>query len=181
MVLAAWPRLEGKAQKFIAGFIFLAAVFLLIFGWPVIARFSSSFDLAEGSNSGRLLIWQDSWEVFKKSPVTGAGLGNYSLALNFASDYRNSLTSHNLYLDLLAELGVFGLLVWLWFYGSALKQLQLGIKSCFPAALGVLGALTYFFIHSFFETAIFNPTVLAFLMIILGLTLSLKNCEDFNK
>jgi len=80
-------------------------------------------------------------------------------------------------LDILTEMGIFGLLAWFWFLISAARRAWRGF-SCGQGAdaglcLGLLGSLIYFFVHSFFETAIFNPTVLAFLMIITGLTYAL--------
>lgn len=166
----AWPRLTVSGKKFfMAGFALAAAVFLLI-GWPVAARLLSSFDLAEGSNSGRLAIWQVSGEIAKNHLVTGVGLGNYSLSVSFNQGYRNAVTSHNLYLDILAETGFFGLLAWLLVLATAACQAYKKRKAFPVAALGALAALAYFFGHSFFETAIFNPTVLAFLMVVLGLT-----------
>jgi len=39
--------------------------------------------------------------------------------------------------------------------------------------LGLIGSLVYFSIHSFFETAIYNPIILALLMVVFGLSSSL--------
>jgi O-antigen ligase len=142
-------------------------------GGLISARFFSSFNLNEGSNQGRLAIWQESFNVFLENPILGVGLGNYPLTTNPYLDYRTSVTSHNLYLDILAETGIFGLLAWLWFIVAAAKAAWRKIKSVqkedWIVGLGTLGALVYFSVHSFFETAIFNPTILAFLMIVCGL------------
>ncbi len=175
IILLLWRRLERKGKFFLGGLAGLIMVIALIFGAPVISRFFSSFDLAEGSNFGRLQIWQESLAVAKEHPLLGVGLGNYPAAIDFSGTYRSAITSHNLYLDILAELGIFGLAAWLWLLASAaltaLKEIKHG--ALIAPALGVLAALIYFVVHSFFETPIFNPTVLAFLMIILGLSVSL--------
>lgn len=171
-----WRRLERKGKFFWGGLAGLIMVVALIFGTPVISRFFSSFDLAEGSNLGRLQIWQESLAVAGQHPLLGVGLGNYPAAIDFSGTYRSAVSSHNLYLDILAETGIFGLLAWLWFLASAglasLKAIKHDEALTAPA-LGVLASLIYFSVHSFFETAIFNPTILAFLMIILGLSVSL--------
>lgn len=166
----AWRKTEVKGKRFFIAFCLTAAAILLLVGWPMATRLISSFDIQEGSNMGRLAIWRDSWQIIKKSPVVGVGLGNYPLAVDFSGDYRSAVTSHNLYLDIWAETGFFGLLAWLLLLfgaaGEAIKKINR-----FPIiALGALAGLAYFFAHSFFETAIFNPTVLAFLMIVLGLS-----------
>lgn len=160
---------SAKAKKFFFASLMVAIVIFLLFGWPVASRLFSSFDLGEGSNAGRLTIWQDSIEIIKKSPLLGVGLGNYSLSVGLGQDYRNSVTSHNLYLDILAETGLLGLLSWLLLFWAAIRAAIKKIGQAPVVALGSLGALTYFLVHSFFESAIFNPTVLAFLMAALGL------------
>lgn len=166
----AWHRIEVTGKRFFIAFCLATAAILLLAGWPVATRLISSFDVQEGSNMGRLAIWRDSWQIIKKSPVVGVGLGNYPLAVDFSGDYRSAVTSHNLYLDIWAEIGVFGLLAWTLLLFGAARQALKKINQAPVIALGALADLAYFFTHSFFETAIFNPTVLAFLMIVLGLS-----------
>ena len=180
-ILFAWRKFSQEDKKFFSVTLLLAAVILLLIGWPVARRLISSFDVQEGSNIGRFAIWRDSWEVIKKTPVIGVGLGNYSLAVNFSQDYRNAVTSHNLYLDIWAETGVFALLAWLFMFGAAARGAYGKIKKLPVIALGCLAALAYFGAHSFFETAIFNPTVLAFLMIVLGLSLRTTKTYESTK
>jgi len=186
MTLVAWHKpphqiwcggkLEKSGRLFLFGLAGLLLVIFLLWGAPVAGRFLSSFDLAEGSNFGRLQIWAQSLSVAKEHWLLGVGLGNYPVAIDFNAAYRSAVTSHNLYLDILAEMGIFGLLVWLWFLISvgltALKKME--SQNSTGPALAVSGALIYFTVHSFFETPIFNPTVLAFLMIVVGLSVNLS-------
>lgn len=176
MSVMAWRHLAVKEKKFWGSFLVLALIVILLVGVPVLGRFFSSFDLAEGSNLGRLAIWQESWAVFKTSPMLGVGLGNYPLALDFGANYRSAVTSHNLYLDILAETGLLGLAVWGWFgwgvLGGAARQSKNQNRTLVILGSGVLGSGVYFLTHSFFETAIFNPTILAYLMIVAGLGVS---------
>ena len=171
-VFFAWQRFDSKDKKFFGVTILLAAAILLLVGWPVASRLISSFDIQEGSNMGRLSIWQDSRQIIRKNPIIGVGLGNYSLAVSFNQDYRNAITSHNLYLDIWSEMGILGLLAWLAVFLAAAREAQKRIKDNFILSIGCLSALAYFFTHSFFETAIFNPTVLAMLMVVLGLAVA---------
>lgn len=176
VILFLRQKLNRETKMFLASLLGLALVVGIIFGAPIISRFFSSFDLAEGSNFGRLQIWQESLAAAKQHPLLGVGLGNYPVEVDFSGAYRSAVTSHNLYLDILAEMGIFGLAAWLWLLASAglagLKAIKHDEALVAPA-LGVLGALIYFSVHSFFETAIFNPTILAFLMVILGVSASL--------
>jgi len=171
-----WRFFSRETRIFVSGLFLAATVLIFLTGPAVVERFFSVFNLAEGSNVGRLEIWRTSWEQIKSHPILGVGLGNYPLALNFNEPYRSAVTSHNLYLDILAETGLFGLLAWVWFLGGILKEWLVKIKKADNiwrfVGLGVWGAIIYFSVHSFFETAIFNPTVLSFLMIISGLAMA---------
>lgn len=173
-LVLARPRLTPTAKKFLASGFLMALAILLIVGWPVLTRLAASFDLAEGSNLGRLAIWQDSWAIIKSHLVVGVGLGNYSLAVDFNDQYRSAVTSHNFYLDLWAELGIFGLIAWFLIIAAAVQRAWQKRQNTPVLAFASLSALTYFSVHSFFETAIFNPTVLAFLMVVLALMASPK-------
>jgi len=65
---------------------------------------------------------------FLEKPVFGVGLGNYSREVSPLAVYRNPITSHNLYLDLAAETGIFGLAAWLILIGGSLGQLVRSLK-----------------------------------------------------
>ena len=183
MTIFSWRQLGHKAKIFISSLFFVAAVLIVLAGAPIADRFFSSFDLAEGSNSSRIKIWGEALNQAKQNILLGVGLGNYPLSLNFNEKYRSAVTSHNLYLDILVETGIFGLLAWLWFLGGAARAVLKETKRAALAApaLGVLGALIYFAVHSFFETAIFNPTILAFFMIITGLAANLEKIRINSK
>jgi O-antigen ligase len=180
----SWQRMKISEKKFFVSLAFLAVVLMAVFGNLFIGRFVSIFNFSEGSNLGRLGIWQESISLVQKNPILGIGLGNYSLALNFNENYRNAVSSHNLYLDILTETGIIGLSAWALFFWNGFKDSLLGIKKkikeSFVLSLGIIGSLSYFLIHSFFETSIFNPTILSFLMVIMGLTVSLDKIKEKN-
>lgn len=179
VIFFVWPKIESEGRSFLKRGAIFFLLLAVLFGGAALVRFASSFDLDEGSNLGRLSIWQGSFDYFLKNPFLGSGLGNYPLSLDPYADYRSPVTSHNLYLDILAETGIFGLLAWFWFVFASMKAAFLKIKSAtkenWIIGFGALGALVCFSIHSFFETAIFNPTVLAFLMIICSLAAAKNN------
>ncbi|OGZ41281.1 MAG: hypothetical protein A3B04_03745 [Candidatus Portnoybacteria bacterium RIFCSPLOWO2_02_FULL_39_11] len=60
-------------------------------------------------------------------------------------------------------------MAWLFIFITAAEAAYKKTGQYPVVALGALSGLAYFFAHSFFETAIFNPTVLAMLMVVLGL------------
>ena len=90
-------------------------------------RALTSFDEQDMSRSLRLLMWSDTVSLIKGNPLMGVGIGGFEVALpDYRSDHRawNELVvrlgiapyfAHNEYLELGAEVGVFGLAAFLWF------------------------------------------------------------------
>lgn len=119
-----------------------------------------------GDGSGRTDIWRVGAEMVKANPVLGVGAGNYEArspeyvlqaGLIRRSDLivDRPLGPHNIYLQVLSELGVIGLLLFLGIVGSALiaaamaahaferqkdEQLELVARALFVALCGMLAA-----------------------------------------
>jgi len=104
-----WRYLNFKKTAFL---ICLSLLVFIIPGTPFSDRFYSTFDLSDGSNVGRLEMWQGASHMSLDNLWQGVGLGNYSLAFDKNIDYRNPMTAHNLYLDIFSEMGIFALMVW---------------------------------------------------------------------
>ncbi len=175
LALVSWMVWRYLGKKIIP-LLFLGTILVfLIPGSPIADRFYSSFDLSEGSNKGRLEMWEQASKVGLNQPWQGIGLGNYSLSLNKKLDYRNPATAHNFYLDLFSELGLIGLSIWMLLILGTIWQLFKKLYSEINQKtkiiiISLIGSLTYFSVHSFFETAIYQPIILSILMIILGLS-----------
>ncbi|OGI28828.1 MAG: hypothetical protein A2288_00270 [Candidatus Moranbacteria bacterium RIFOXYA12_FULL_44_15] len=160
--------------------ISLAAVVLLIglflIPSPISKRFSSSFNLREGSNRGRIETWNQAVEVARDQPFFGTGIGNYPLAIKPTADYREPIYAHNTYLDIAAETGIANAFVWIFlmfsFTVAFLKKSKEDI-----IFLGCAAGVVIFSVHSLFETAIYSPVVLALLL----LTLSFGNIDTNEK
>lgn len=176
LVLAGliWQYLGDKK---ISIFLCLSLLIFIIPGTPVSERLYSSFDLSEGSNVGRLEMWQQAGQAGLEHIWQGVGLGNYSLVVDSKFDYRNPITAHNLYLDIFSEMGLFTLVVWLVLILGTIEQLFLRLRKRAGYSneqkyilIALIGSLIYLAVHSFFETAIYSPVILAVLMIILGLS-----------
>jgi putative inorganic carbon (hco3(-)) transporter len=113
---------------------FMIAALLATAGWFLLpqqyqARYSrlgeAGTDLNEAS-SGRWDVWKSGIRMFASNPVTGIGAGAFLWA-NTSGDFgpRTWLAAHSLYVQLLAETGVIGTVIWLSFLIYFLKKLTL--------------------------------------------------------
>ena len=199
VMASAWLIVYGwwhahKKQKMIIAIALLLLVVILASLTPVRTRFISSFNVQEGSVAGRLIIWQNAFDIWLSNFWLGVGIGNYSYYQNPLNNYRTPIYAHNTYLDIAVEMGIFTLLVWLAVFGYAILRLFREIKliatrrsvnvinhtsQLFCASL--IASLIYFLVHSFFDTPIYSPRILPFLMIILGLASILISTSRFPK
>lgn len=140
-------REDGRALARRIGAAFAVVVFMLAvnvctayFGWSrAYALINKTSDmLLNTSNIGaRREIWITSWNVFKLHPLAGTGLGHYKWhylegqreAFKTHPELKWQFTywAHSEYLQLLAELGIFGAAAlfasgawWLWSFARAL-------------------------------------------------------------
>lgn len=63
---------------------------------------------------GRTRYWELAWQLFKENPLTGIGWGRFRLYTE--SMYRKKMEAHNVFLQLLCENGIFGLVAFLAMY-----------------------------------------------------------------
>jgi O-antigen ligase len=152
-------------------------VALIIIPSPISQRFFSSFDLKEGSNQGRLLMWKKAAAITLAHPLIGVGIGNYPLAIKATATYREPIYAHNTYLDIAVETGVINMLVWIGILLVTMLDFWKKAKKD-KIFLGALISLVIFSTHSLVETAIYSPIVLTIFLIILSLN-NLKS--DYEK
>lgn len=181
-VFLGWQYFEKKTRFVII--TFSLACFIMIFSSSnvVISRFFSSFNPAEGSNSERLLNWRQAVKIIEDYPVTGVGVGAYSKALNARALERSSVSAHNTYLDIAAEMGIGALVIWIIILILAtknflsvirLKESELSKEKVI--SLGMTGAFVWFSVQMFFDTAIYSSTLLAIFMVYLAISVNLTD------
>lgn len=76
----------------------------------------------DGSTSERLYFMKVAWDIFKKHPIFGVGLNNFSAYLATIG-YRNAVYSHCGFLELLSTTGIIGFSVFYYMYIFVLKIL----------------------------------------------------------
>jgi len=133
-----------------------------------------SFEEARGT------IWRDTWLVIKAKPWLGAGLGAYETAFSIYALDENErggqvAQSHNDYLQVLADTGLVGGLLLLWFLVLVLRALVASTRVRDPLAAGVAigcsGGIFGLLVHSFFDFNL-QLTSHALLFLVLCVTLS---------
>ncbi|MFN7948487.1 MAG: O-antigen ligase family protein [Blastocatellia bacterium] len=113
---------------------------------------------AETFHTSRGWIWKDTVRMISASPVLGVGLGAYQTAWPNYSEADGALIvdkAHNDYLQLLAEAGIIGGLLALWFIVTVFRLVAQGLRSPDPlmmaTAMGSAAGITAMLVHSFFD------------------------------
>ena len=107
--------------------------------------------------------WQAGWYMFLDKPWLGVGAGNYGDAYPayYVGPWPEALGhAHNYYLNMLAELGIFGgllllLMLYLFFrhLGAALLRSEHLVHTFWRAVLaGCVGGLVVFCVHNMFDS-----------------------------
>jgi O-antigen ligase len=154
-------RRSPKLAIALGGFVLLAGLVVIWLGGSTIAdRLATIHSEARTELSGgiRLQIARDALHMFRERPVLGWGLGTFPTVYpRFRTFYTNLFVNqaHNDYVQLLAEMGLLGGLVTLWFlfrlFRHALAKLQgetLGASGGMTLAclLGCVGILVHSFV-----------------------------------
>lgn len=183
-VLLCWFRLVGEFAISRAALLFLLLVFIgLVWCLPSIAEFCgfSGASVAErvGGRSERSGLLQQAWFIVKQHPWLGVGwFGFGAEQVKIAADFPSTIYaehSHNLILNLMAELGVpaaflilGGLLFW--FYQtcvarSAARNTHVGFALLSLIAVGV---------HSMVEFPLWYAYVLLPIAVLMGMVHQLR-------
>ncbi len=192
------------AKKFIIPFVIIFIFFVISplinkgfsllrvgFKENFITRAKSIYDLNEPSNAGRIKIWKETL-VFSASHPLGAGFGNFISIFGLADNKeyemlageinerynlpKRFVSAHNLYLQILVEAGLVGLLVLVWYFGTIIKYLWRFVKFYKKQedflvyfVAGALVMVLWVLGSAFFDVTLFNDKVLIYFLTYIGL------------
>lgn len=164
----------------------------------VIERARSTFDEYDPSINTRILIWRTTLEMMKNNPLLGLGIGSFKMNYlsyqaeylkdhpQYLSYYGKAGEAHNEYLQMCAELGIIGLLIFmvfiLSFYNLILDYLKK--NQDYKDKIMVLGlvlGLTCFLIHGLFCFPFHVPALGVTFFSLLGLTVSYTQINSSNQ
>lgn len=115
---------SGKAKAWALmkiGAIFATACLLIAIAAPVVPQIGEVFErftevvtssTNEDATNGRNLLWDRAIDLWKEKPITGNGWGTYRYYWEGRSDVVTR-SAHNVYLNLLSDVGVIGFAVFL--------------------------------------------------------------------
>lgn len=163
LVLIRMSAVAAVAFAILAGAVWLGAE-------DVVNRASETLS----QDTSRTLVWKDTWAMIQDNPLMGTGLGTFETVYPIYSqtdglsvvDY-----AHNDYLQVVAEGGVAGGLVTLWFLLLVSRALVRSMKSNDPLlaglAVGCGGGIISILVHSIFDFNLQIPSnALLFLFLV---------------
>jgi len=131
--------------------------------------------LKDWSGHVRLTIWKESWELLKAKPIFGAGLSGYPLAMvpfHKAAYIEIFQYPHNFLLNFWTEIGILGLIAWLWL---SAKTLRYGLQNWRKEfSLIVVGFITVILIHGLVDVPYLKNDLAMIYWLFLGLSFYIK-------
>jgi len=141
----------------------------------------------------RLALWLSAWQMFLDAPIFGHGphtfvlsYQNYLNAIKLPSwmptDPRVVPWPHNLYLELLAEQGIIGLISFVWLMHSVFsltfRLLNVNDELTRIYAAVVLASLSSFSLAAVFELTFLRQWVVIIFFLLMGITCSLYQYKE---
>ena len=172
------PRFASQFAVVIAIVAVISAGILWIGADPVIQRVTqgqpNNIGTAEETfYSSRGWVWRDTLIMIRANPLLGVGMGAYDTAFSIYTKSDGSLRvpqAHNDYLQIVADCGVVGGLLAIWFIVLLFRAVARGVKSSDPlyaglalsCGAGIFGLL----VHSVFDFNLQLPSnALLFLLL----------------
>jgi O-antigen ligase len=156
----------------------IAAGVLWIGADPIIQRVTQG-QLVEGQpketfSTSRGWIWRDTITMIRANPLIGVGLGAYVTAFNIYTQSDGSLRvpqAHNDFLQIIADCGMVGGLIALWFLIVVFRAVGRGLKARDPLLAGLAlasgGGIFAILVHSLFDFNLQIPSnALLFLILV---------------
>ncbi|HOW35848.1 MAG TPA: O-antigen ligase family protein [Candidatus Omnitrophota bacterium] len=130
--------------------------------------------------SGRIVFWNDAVKIIREFPL-GIGLNTYS-KVSYKYDQVWGGYPHNCYLQLAAEMGILGLLVFLWLmivlFKNSIRHLQTMNDEFLTALLaGSLAGLLGFMLHSGVDTNFYSVQLGNLMWVVMGVIVAVQQID----
>lgn len=124
LVVLAFILAKNGAKKILPFAILIALVISIALPTEVVHRFELD-QLISNSNQQRIYMFETAWKMFKESPLFGKGPGSFRVlypVYKHPQAWDGFDHAHNIYLHIMAEIGVLGLAAFLWVAGVLAKR-----------------------------------------------------------
>jgi len=162
------PTLTKKLLLILVGGIFMIGLTFIL---PNSIK-NRGISIVKLQGSGRRALWKDGIAFIKEKPIFGQGLGTYM-------NKSKGIYAHNCYIQMAAEIGITGLICFLWFL---IEFFKLGIhlfkKNNDMLLLGLLAGISSFLINSFFEVNFYSLQVSVLFWFALGMIIGLTKIME---
>ncbi|HQP10380.1 MAG TPA: O-antigen ligase family protein [Candidatus Omnitrophota bacterium] len=175
---------QAKPARFFTWLIAIVAVLLGAYAFLVLSGHIEIGSLIRKQTvQWRLNVWQDTLKMIKDRPVFGHGINTYMMVFEaYRRDFGSNPTyAHNCYLQLAAEVGIAGLLGFLWILGALFHRFfgvwfspQGHNKNDLILSAGLLSGIISFLVHSFFDTNFYSLQLSVYFWVIAGMLGSLN-------
>ena len=150
-----------------------------------VARFKSTFNTTtDGSNLGRIYVWESDKQMILDHPITGVGPGlwgkKYVEKYQLKEETQNLGHSHNNLLQITSESGLLGLVGFLGFsIFMFCKSLKHYVKTRNPYDLSILvGLISYLFLFGSIDYTWGNSSGIRMFWIVMGIMIQLKEIKS---
>lgn len=182
-------KIKGK-YGLIKTYAAIMAVLIVIS--PLYPRFSDKFvgrffGGDRGSAESRLPQNKIAYNIIMDKPFTGIGLNNYTEVVydyDITQEGLGTITSqavHNIYLQIAAEIGIFGIAVFLWFifviYIEGIRYIFLNEGFMVYAIIGMLAGIVAFLTHGMVDTASLGSKLFLFIWFFAGIIFAIKKIK----
>lgn len=169
-----------KSRKYILPGFLIGIVFLVFFSGSFGTRFQQIFNMEYGSTTERLALVKTSMGMIQKSPLLGLGINTYSIYFpDFRPpDYLGIKYAHNSYLQIAAEIGLLGLLLFLLPILKSLMHIRSRLARIkgFPEykiwAFGFFASANALLINALFESLLQATRLRILFWVVLGFSLA---------
>lgn len=162
----------------------IIALMLMPFVLPdtIINRFMSIGNMSDSSTSYRVYIWMGTLAMLKDYWISGIGLGETSFNTIYPLYSYNNIEaphSHNLYLQIISQFGILGLIVFMGIVYNFYKDTIISmLKEKNIVLAGIIAGSLGFFLESMFDYTWYNYRVILIFWMVIALGTVATNLKE---
>jgi putative inorganic carbon (HCO3(-)) transporter len=140
-----------------------------------------------GSAESRIPQFEVAFNIIKDKPFLGVGINNYSEVMHRYDNTEEGLASitkfpvHNIYLHIAAEMGLFGLFIFIWIlaviFTKGVSYIMQNNDIMVYVVIGMLAGILAFLIHGLFDVASIGSKMFLFMWFFAGIIIAAKNIK----